>query len=165
MLVRAECLVWLPFALHQDCIAEANRCYQLETGGALMGYWHGRQAVITEVIGAGPAANHQRYSFEPDQEWQVAAIAGHYEASGRRETYLGDWHSHPDAQTGGLSLTDRRVLRRIITTPSARAPSPLMMVYYGDRDEWQTQVWVADLKPRPIMWSKLLLEEAALRLY
>lgn len=163
--MRDGCVVWLPVQLHDDCIAEADRFYRLETGGALMGYWNAANAVITAIIGAGPAALHERHNFEPDQQWQVAAIAQHYEASGRRETYIGDWHTHPDATTAHLSWTDRRVLRRIITTPSARASNPIMIVYYGAEAAWKTGAWRASLKPRSVIWAKLLLRETEVRFY
>jgi integrative and conjugative element protein (TIGR02256 family) len=165
MFMRDRCVIWLPSRLHDDCLVEADRFHRLETGGALMGYRHGADAVITTIIGAGPDALHERHNFEPDQEWQVAAIARHYEASGRRETYIGDWHTHPDAKTAHLSWTDRRVLRRIINTPSARAPNPVMIVFYGAEADWQATGWLAALKPRPIIWPKLLLRSADLRLY
>lgn len=165
MFMRDGYVVWLPSRLHDDCIAEADRFYRLETGGALMGYWNGANAVITAIIGAGPAALHERHNFEPDQEWQVAAIARHYEASGRRETYIGDWHTHPDAKAPHLSWTDRRVIRRIINTPSARAPNPLMIVFCGAEGDWHATAWLACLKPRPIIWPKLVLRNTQLRLY
>lgn len=118
------------------CRAEADRCYPLETGGVLMGFWRRHLAVVTQVIGPGPNARHERWSFEPDQEWQLGAIAAHYARSGRRETYLGDWHTHPDARNGNLSRMDRGVLRKVISTPSARAPTPVMMILYGSPAGW-----------------------------
>lgn len=159
------CVVWLPSRVHDECVAEADSFYRLETGGALMGYWNGANAVVTAVIGPGPAALHERHNFEPDQEWQVAVIARHYEASGRRETYIGDWHTHPDANTAHLSWTDRRVLRRIINTPSARTPNPVTIIFYGAEATWRAAAWLACHKPRPVIWLKLLLREAELRLY
>src|SRR5689334_17122746 len=111
MLMRYR-ICWLCTPLYEQCTAAAARFQALETGGALMGYWHGTDtAVITAIIEAGPGALHERYNFEPDQQWQVEQIARHYSASGRRETYIGDWHTHPAANTGGLSRTDRGVLR------------------------------------------------------
>jgi integrative and conjugative element protein (TIGR02256 family) len=78
-------------------MGEAAARYPLETGGVFMGYWaDDRTAVVTQAIGPGPNAYHHRHRFAPDQEWQTTEIAEYYRASGRRETYLGDWHTHPD---------------------------------------------------------------------
>lgn len=159
-------VIWIPVCLYDHCIEESDRFYRLETGGVLMGYWYEPgAAVITATIGPGPGAIHKPHAFEPDQDWQVAEIARHYEASGRRETYLGDWHTHPSAKTGYPSRTDRAVLRRIIKTPAARAPTPLMLIFHGGQGKWEAMAWVAALKPRSVIWAKLLLAEAALRLY
>jgi integrative and conjugative element protein (TIGR02256 family) len=159
-------VVRLPAKVHDRCIAEAHAHYPSETGGTLMGYRADANVfVVTAEIGAGPEASRGPHSFEPNQAWQLAEIARHYEASGRREAYLGDWHSHPGAEIGRLSRTDRRVLRRIINTPSARAPTPLMLIFYGTRDEWRASAWIAALIPRLILWPRLQLSNARLRLY
>jgi integrative and conjugative element protein (TIGR02256 family) len=166
MLMRKDRIVWLPTELFDQCATDADHFYDLETGGALMGYWHGTDAaVITAIIEAGPGALHEQYNFEPDQQWQLERIAQHYAASGRRETYIGDWHTHPTAKTGRLSRTDLGVLRRIIATPAARASTPIMIVLHGRKGAWQATAWVAALKGRRIFWPKLLLSKAALRLH
>jgi integrative and conjugative element protein (TIGR02256 family) len=166
MFMRKDRIVWLPTGLFEQCATDADRFYDRETGGALMGYWHGGgTAVVTAIIGAGPRALHERYKFEPDQQWQVEQIARHYAESGRRETYIGDWHTHPDAGSGRLSRTDLGVLRRIIATPAARASSPIMIVLHGTKRGWQATAWVATLKARRILWPNLILSKAALRLH
>jgi integrative and conjugative element protein (TIGR02256 family) len=159
-------VVWFPSQIHDEGVGRAKRYYPLETGGALMGYWHDDgTAVVTASIDPGPNAVRTRHNFEPDQEWQLKEIARRYYASGRRETYLGDWHTHPDASSGRLSFTDRRVLRRIINTPAARALKPLMIVFHGDENEWEATTWVAELKARPIIWPRLECSKADLRLF
>ena len=163
--MRDGCVVWLPSRLHDECIVEADRFYRRETGGVLMGYWHDVHAIVTSIIGPGPEALHGTHHFEPDQQWQVAEIARHYTATGRRETYIGDWHTHPGAKTAHLSWTDQRILRRIINTPSARVPHPVMIVVYGAPGTWQTGAWLASLKPRQLLWPKLLLQPGKLRFY
>src|SRR3546814_726210 len=94
---------------------------------------------------------------------QLDQIARHYAASGRRTTYLGDWHSHPGASGGTLSWVDRRVLRLVIATPSARCPRPLMMIIWGSTDEWQLTAWRARLRSRPLLWDRLVLEQATIK--
>jgi integrative and conjugative element protein (TIGR02256 family) len=131
-----------------------------ETGGVFMGYWHDRYtAVVTAAIGPGPSAVHDRYHFEPDYDYQFRQIAEHYERSGRRETYIGDWHSHPGASSGHLSRLDRRVLRHIINTPAARADRPLMAIFYGGEDAWDLAGWQAQLFARKLLWPKLAVDE------
>jgi integrative and conjugative element protein (TIGR02256 family) len=159
-------VVWLPTRLQEHLIAEANRFEDIETGGVLMGYWYTPAIlVVTANIDGGPNALHEPHAFAPDQDWQITEIARHYHASGRRETYIGDWHTHPGANSGHLSWKDRRILRRIINTPAARAPHPLMVVLHGSRDAWQLTGWVASLKTRPILWATLLLTEVPVRRY
>ena len=131
-----------------------------------MGYWSdSNTAVVTKLIDAGPAAERGSHYFEPDQKWQLTEIARHYERSGRRETYLGDWHSHPAAQNGKLSRKDCTVLRRIITTPEARALTPLMAVFNGKPSEWELTVWRAELRPRRFLRPKLTAAQARLRVF
>lgn len=140
-----------------DCETEANLHYPQETGGALMGYWLQDTVVITAAIGPGPEARRTRYSYEPDHEWQNAHIAQLYRESGRRETYLGDWHTHPNAESGRLSPVDRKVLRTLINSAAARVPQPLMGIMYGRPGEWSLAVWKGSLKPR-LLWPRLLIE-------
>lgn len=164
--MSANIVTWLSRASLNDCLEEANHHYPRETGGVFMGYWSiPRVAVVTTMIGPGPAANRGRHYFEPDQNWQTAKIADHYEQSGRRETYLGDWHSHPNASTGHLSRIDYKALRSIINTPAARTPTPLMGVLHGDPDDWLFNLWRASLKPRRFLWSKLIIEDSAVQIY
>src|SRR5947209_19058204 len=82
--------------------AEANRKYPYETGGILMGYYESTgQCTVTEIIGPGPRAKHCRTSFEPDYDFQEEQVAVAYGQSRRRDTYIGDWHTHPGG-TGAL---------------------------------------------------------------
>ena len=67
-------------------------------------------------------------------------IAEHYYASGRVETYLGDWHSHPNGG-GRLSSLDRRTLAMIAGFDAARAPRPLMAVLHGG-EPWRLAIWL-----------------------
>ena len=131
-----------------------------------MGWWADTAvAVISAVIEPGPGAVHGPHNFAPDQVWQLAEIVSHYQASGRRETYLGDWHSHPNESSGRLSWIDRQVLRRIIHSPEARCDRPLMAVLWGEPEAWQTEMCHACLRPRRIIWDRLVVEPADLRVY
>lgn len=161
-------VVWIPRAVLEQCALDAEAFYPRETGGAFMGYWCSdrTQAVITTLIPAGPGARHRLTTFEPDQKWQLGKIKQHYIASGRRQEYLGDWHTHPDATLGELSATDRAVLARIIDTPKARAPRPISMVFYGRRSSWKPTTWVAYMS-RSVLFQRrsLTILQASLQTY
>lgn len=161
-------LVWIPRAMLEQCALEATAFYPRETGGAFMGYWccDHTQAVITTLISAGPGARHRLTTFEPDQKWQLDKIKQHYIASGRRQEYLGDWHTHPDASSGELSATDRAVLARIIATPKARAPRPISVVFYGRRSSWKPTAWVAHMGHKLFFQRRsLTILQASLQMY
>ncbi len=123
--------------------AEANDRLESETGGILMGFWApiGSEIVVTEIIGPGPQAQHGRTYFYPDDAFQEAEVARIYSASGRRHTYLGDWHTHPGSKKAALSWQDRRTLRKICTHPEARAPKAIMLVLAGNHTAWLPAAW------------------------
>ena len=160
----ADFNIWIPKTILHECAVEASDKFPLETGGTFMGWWSNEtEAVITAIIGPGPNAIHERHHFQPDQEWQLEQIANHYRTSGKVESYIGDWHSHPGASSGGVCCCDYAVLRRIITTPSARCSNPLMMVLWNKPDDWYASIWRASLQHRPIIWDRVTLNHANLK--
>lgn len=141
--------VYLPSHILDACREEAERYYPVESGGTFMGYTHDDYAVVEALIPAGPRAKRGRYGFAPDQAWQLAEIARCYEQFGRKTTYLGDWHSHPNARSGDLSGKDKSVLKRVIETPHARCSRPLMAILWGTpASSWSLSAWSASLLPR-----------------
>lgn len=164
--MRAPVLIWLPRNLHQQCVENAAHWFPLETGGVLMGYWNEETAVVTGLVGAGPDAVRETHNFEPDQAWQLKEIAQRYTASQGRETYLGDWHSHPNAQSGRLSGLDRRVLRAILETPGAQAPRPIMMIVFGTNEGWSAAVWLCShARRRRVWWQAPKIVEMTLKMW
>lgn len=133
--------VWIGPRVIRELITEANLETPFETGGVLLGYWSDSDSsvVVQDHVGAGPQATRGRGWFVPDAEYQEDEIAIRYEASGRRTTYLGDWHSHPNGTTT-LSRRDRRTLRGIAKFGDARAANPLMVVLAGG-EPWRFGVW------------------------
>lgn len=157
--------VTLPQAIWDACEDEASARFPLETGGTFMGWWRDHSSVVVcDMIGPGPGAHHHAGSFQPDQEWQLREIARIYERSGRRTTYLGDWHTHPRAARGYVSRTDRGVLRQIISSPEARCPRPLMALLSGCPSAWLFDLWVASRRPRHLLWDGLDLDLAEVEL-
>lgn len=104
-----------------------------------MGYQVATRLTITDVIGPGPAAKHERFAFTPDTQWQVERIAELYARSGRRLSYLGDWHTHPLGRPTP-SHRDRETLRTISRYPDARCPQPLMLILGGGDGSWHGQL-------------------------
>lgn len=111
----------------EEMLLEGRRMFPLETGGVLMGFASAGRVVVTSVIGPGPRAVHRRTSFTPDAEWQQARVAELYERSGRRDTYLGDWHTHPGGSTRA-SFTDWVAAWTIARSREARCPNPVMVI-------------------------------------
>src|SRR3546814_7384631 len=84
--------------------------------------------------------------------------------SGRRETYLGDWHTHPDG-TDVLSRADKATLRRIARTPDARAPRPVMLIANGEPEQWRIAGFVGSLAQRLFWRSQLQIEACLVRVW
>ncbi|MER9389897.1 Mov34/MPN/PAD-1 family protein [Mesorhizobium sp. M0435] len=145
---------------------DAENWYGKETGGTFMGYWTSSgAAVVRAMIPAGPDASHERHRFQPDQDWQQAEIAKHYARSGRLDSYLGDWHTHPDAVSGQLSWKDRACLKTIIRTPAARNSTPILILMCGSPANWDLHPWVCRIQTRFVLFDVLLEEKAGIALY
>jgi len=158
-------VAWLHSTVLRDWMMEAEMHYPLETGGVLIGYWaNPATAVVTHAVGAGPRSVHRHDSYDHDHEWESSEIALYYERSRGSETYLGDWHTHPDARSGDLSALDRRSLRRIIASPSARTSRPLMTVLFGDPHNWTSAIWLAELK-RFWLFDRLIVYPVTSRVF
>ena len=118
---------------------EASKWSPLETGGVLMGYVSdSTNVVVTAIVHAGPEAKRTRISFLPDPRFQDDGIAQQYEASGRQDNYLGDWHSHPKGSPS-MSWRDRSTLQDIAEYKPARIANPVMVILYGD--DWKIAAW------------------------
>src|SRR6266851_5330619 len=143
---RVGGIAWISEKCLESIIAEARRCFPLETGGVLMGYWTPTkvEVVITRSIGPGPASTHTESTFEPDTAYQQDQINRIYAESNRIYTYLGDWHSHPRLAEG-LSPRDKRTLRMIATDRRARAPSPIVGIL-TKRHTWNLILWQGSIQ-------------------
>lgn len=134
-MVKYRCL-WVSHSIRSQIFELAATSFPNETGGVLLGYEaENGELVLTRIFGPGPNASHSRTSFHPDHEYQKAELASHFLATGGRESYFGDWHTHP-LGIGQLSDTDRRTLRRIAETPAAQVCRPIMAVLAGGPSDW-----------------------------
>lgn len=128
--------LWISQRVFARMVSDAAHWAPCETGGILLGYEADNgEAVVTGIIGPGPRARHGRFRFKPDAEYQQAELAAHYALTDGRETYLGDWHTHPTG-SAAPSLLDRRTLARIARTPSSRTTRPIMVILSGEDDAW-----------------------------
>lgn len=127
---------WIAHQAFQKMEYLANTRCPNETGGMLLGYVAtSGEVVVTAIIGPGPAGKHHRYAFEPDGEHQQAEFEAHYWATEGRESYLGDWHTHPYGKPN-LSRLDKRTLANIANTPSSGIKHPVMAILGGSPDNW-----------------------------
>lgn len=116
-----------------------------ETGGMLVGYINVGQRVVTQLIGPGPNAIHRPEMFEPDHEYQCDRLDAVFEATNGRETYLGDWHTHPDSRAE-MSWRDRRTLIHIARKTENSTAMPVMAII-DLRNPWPAHSLRAYLPP------------------
>ena len=142
-MVDTPARLWVVVAALESVREEAERAWPFETGGVLLGYEPdgSDDVVVTAVTGPGPTALHARSAFVPDDLYHARAIAAVYESSGRRATYLGDWHSHPGG-AAAPSRKDRRTLRAMARFRAGRTPNPVMLLAAGSPDAgWGIRAW------------------------
>lgn len=147
--------VWVAEDVLRFCRSEAARTFPDETGGVLMG-WHRperAEVVVVHAVGPGPDAQHEGVRFTPDNNHHVTSVGDVYRRSGRKVTYLGDWHSHPNGITQP-SRVDQRTLARIADHPPSRCPDPVMLLLAGSAQHgWRCamHLWA----PRPfLLWER-----------
>lgn len=150
--------------MRDPILATAREAHPLETGGVLMGYRVADEVVVQAVIGPGPLATHSPDHFKPDYEFQQAEIERIYAETGGRQTYLGDWHTHPGQAQVRLSGADKTTLRRIASCSEARAARPLMLILGGGPDTWAAFGWMGDLQPL-FGWSRLRCRRIELKVH
>ena len=157
--------VWFPSQALTEMEMLADKSYPLETGGMLLGYVaDNNDVVVTAIIGPGPAAKHARHAFEPDSVYQIEILHSHYCATDGRETYLGDWHSHPDG-VSILSRTDKRTLASIAHDPSSGIKRPVMAIIASSAGQWSVGVVRFDSMQRRLFVASYTLEELIPKIY
>ena len=129
---------WIDTQAMMSIMGEANSKYPLETGGMLIGYRKGLDVVVTDIVGPGPGAIHQKYFFEHDNTWQKKQADELFNATEGQLRYIGDWHSHPDGPIETSPL-DMQTIKLISDTPEALTPEPLMLIIGGNFSKYA--VW------------------------
>lgn len=148
----------MPQRAHDQMIELAHVWRPLEVGGVLTGYWNGDSAVITELVGPGERAVHKPETFLPDHDHHKKEIARIYNRSSGRDTYLGDWHSHPIGPDK-LSPLDKRTLRSIALAKNARCPRPIMVLLSKHLPDWTVLAFTLGderrFRPRKIVGMRI----------
>lgn len=128
--------IWISQQFIDEIITDIEKYAPLETGGIFFGYCADNgDVVVTDLIDAGADAKRSGYSFEPEQEYQLAEIERLFILSNGKTTYLGDWHSHPDSSPV-LSRKDEITLLKIALSTEARCPAPIMVVVGSQPEKW-----------------------------
>lgn len=140
--------VWVRRADAEGLERLADSYYPVEVGGILAGYVNEESAVVTEIVGPGPQAQHSHDSFLPDHDYQTNEMHRIFRASGGSAVYLGDWHTHPDGPVA-LSPLDIRTMRTIAEDHKAHCPNPLMLLLAREEGAWTMRAFclVSTRKP------------------
>lgn len=101
--------IYISMRAAQILSRESARC-QVETGGTLFGYRHGR--VIDLATGPGPKALMQTCKFSADVEFQKQALDRITRKTNGRCKLMGYWHRHP-GDMGHPSSGDQAQARKI----------------------------------------------------
>lgn len=142
--------LWINSASARELQVYAEHDFPVETGGILVGYFaENGDIVVKNIVGPGPNAKHERFSFVPDHTWQCGQLDMLYERSAGIDVYLGDWHTHPNGSPK-MSWADRRTLRRIASHPLAGTRVPVMLIGGGGPHEW---VWHGSQYQSPRLWG------------
>jgi integrative and conjugative element protein (TIGR02256 family) len=146
---------WLDDSALRSLHLETGHWRVRETGGALLGWRSGSDAVIKRVLGPGPNAKHGFTFFEPDGEWQVVQGRRVFKESKKTIRYIGEWHSHPLARPIP-SEQDRKTARQIAEDPDFMAPQPLSAII---GTSWHRRLRGADLDLKVYVWVDEQLQE------
>lgn len=120
-------IAWIDKNHIEAIIEEFSVWTPKETGGILMGYRIKNQLWITDIVGPGPNAKHEYFSYSPDNDFHEEEMARIYKSSGRVHTYIGDWHTHPKS-SAYLSDRDKKTMKNISGNVPSRLPEPLMLI-------------------------------------
>lgn len=108
-------------------IQETRSHYPLETGGMLLGYIKENKYYVMDLVEAGPKAIHKENYFLPDGKYQQPILEQKFNKSNGLITFLGDWHSHPNADSY-LSDLDMETLKNISEDDGAQISNPIFII-------------------------------------
>lgn len=157
--------LWVAKRAYAEMLDLAQQHRPLETGGMLLGYEANDQTVVvTKLIGPGPNAKHGRFHFTPDGAYQQAELEKHFWATDGRETYLGDWHTHPKSNSAP-SVIDKHTLARIANEPQSGTAHPVMAIIAGGSGTWKLGAVRFLSSIRCFVWTNHRLEQMQTIIY
>lgn len=107
-------------------IAESSP--EAETGGILIGFVDElRRAVVLRATGPGPKAENSKTLFSRDVEYVQAELERATTELGPRGGYIGEWHSHLEANPQPSAL-DIESLSGIAVAPNYLTRCPVMII-------------------------------------
>lgn len=128
-------LIWIAQSVRHMLLEYRRDFFPLETGGILLGYSVEKNDrchwVVTSGTGPGKKAKHSRYSFTPDDTYHIQEAERHFDQTGGREYYLGDWHTHPNGSCAS-SMIDRFTLYRNARRADHLQFRSLMLIVGGE---------------------------------
>src|SRR5262249_9370938 len=128
-------LVSLSESARADIIAITEGSPEAETGGVLLGYVdEARRAVVLRATGPGPDAERSATICSRDVPFIQSEIERAAAELGERGLYIGEWHSHLEAEPRP-SPTDIRSLFGIASSPNYLTRCPVMIIAGYDSTE------------------------------
>jgi integrative and conjugative element protein (TIGR02256 family) len=106
---------------------ECKRANNMETGGALLGYYDGTKAVVTSIT--KPDKNQELEPRNFDRPALGKEFLDEQYENGRR--YIGDWHSHPN-NSPNSSLIDNEQMIEFVCNEKLNCPEPILIILGGN---------------------------------
>jgi integrative and conjugative element protein (TIGR02256 family) len=102
-----------------------------ETGGILIGRFHGNSVLIRHAVSSGPMAKSSSVGFRRDGDYSQEMLDRVYRECQGESDYIGEWHSHPTV--AGPSRRDRKAMRWIAHNKRYAMQFPVMGICMWDR--------------------------------
>lgn len=134
-----------------DAILECSKSNDLETGGALAGYYSKNKSTCTIDSFLKPTSDsaHHRYNFE-------SGVFGLKEIFSKlwpkKRFYVGDWHFHPKSSPQP-SAQDLKQLKDISEAENMKCKAPLMVIIGEIPEPYSLSVTVHFSDEGPISFS------------
>jgi integrative and conjugative element protein (TIGR02256 family) len=102
-----------------------------EAGGIFIGSYRGAHVHITDCTSPMPKDARRRALFDRKDPGHQAAAMSAWRSSGGTDSYVGEWHTHPEPHPA-YSGTDRRTWAGVMR----RTKHPVVFAIAGWKDWW-----------------------------
>ena len=124
--------------LEDSLLAQVNAYRQgagdNEAGGVLLGSCYGQTIRVEVATEPGGNDRATRHSFERCPRRAQKFIDETWQASGGRQNYFGEWHTHAEASPKP-SAQDRRMIRQMFSEAQPH-PEALLLLIVGTKGVW-----------------------------